>query len=174
MKSCARTSRRGWSRPGRWRLPRRQRPTSATQPTAAANQAVITERAIRRFLYVVDVAFACVAGSQNSTRRRTKATMPVEQQSQHRQDQQDRELAGDIHVDVHALNQHAEALLGADKLRHDGADKRENHRDLRPGKDKGQRIGQPQHPENLPFRGRQRAHQVDAVFFGASAGRQWC
>jgi hypothetical protein len=38
----------------------------------------------------------------------------VEQQPDERWDQQDRELAGDVRVEVHRLDEHAEAALGAD------------------------------------------------------------
>ena len=66
-----------------------------------------------------------------------------------RQDEQHRELPGDVHGEVHALDQHAETGGGADELGHDGADQREDHGDVEPGHDERQGVRQPQHPEDL-------------------------
>src|SRR3954464_82448 len=62
-----------------------------------------------------------------------------------------------VHLELEAErgDERAEALLGGDELRHQGADQRERERGLEAGEDRGQRGGPGELPENVHARGYQ-------------------
>ncbi len=96
----------------------------------------------------------------------------------HREDDQDREGAGHVEIEVLLQDEIAEPCLGADELADDGANHRQHDGDVEPDEDVGQRLQQAHHTEHLPARRGIGDHHLDLVVRrGAQShdgvGKQW-